>query len=224
MTVAVTTLTKLKQLTARIERILAEYYGFEIVLSASDCLLTLEQGEPEAAPAGEMLVAQEDDLYVGLKFTRSTVEQAVIYEELDPFTSRRIAALLVIIEEVSHFHLLTQRAQFDLATTRLEMEWQAEVDKLIVLPELVGECGARVVLRGLRHFIVLGFKLRDGLSLEDSLRYREATYYFEQFWQEKLAPQISHGVDFGMREPAVRGKLRELYRLPWSEKTAIIAA
>ena len=64
----------------------------------------------------------------------------------------------------------------------------------------------------------------QGLSLADSLRSREATHYFEQFWQEKLAPQISRGMDFGMREPSVRNKLRELYRLPWSEKTAIIAA
>jgi len=224
VTVAVTTLTKLKELTARIERILAEYYGFEIELSSSDCLLALEQGEPDAAPAGELLVAQDNDLFVGLKFSRSTVEQAVEYEASDPFTSRRIAALLVIIEEVSHFHLLTQRAQFDLATTRIEMEWQAEVDKLIVLPELLGEFGVRVVLRGLRHFIVMGFRLREGLTPEESLRYLEATRYFDRLWQEKLGPQLSRGLDFGMREPGVRGKLRELYRVPWSEKTTIIAA
>ncbi|NBQ52049.1 MAG: hypothetical protein EBU49_00495 [Proteobacteria bacterium] len=221
---AVTTLMKLKEVIARIEAILADYYGFEIELSAGDCLLAFEPGEPGAAPQGEMLVVEESELYVGLKFSHSTVEQAVVFEEAAPFTAPRMAALLVIIEEVSHFHLLTQRAQFDLATTRLELEWQAEVDKLIVLPELAGECGARVVLRGLQHFMVLGFKLREGLTPEESLRYLEATRYFDRLWQEKLVPQLSHGMDFGMREPVVRDKLRQLYRLPWSEKTTIIAA
>ncbi len=229
---------KLKDLTARIEGILAEYYGFEIELSARDCLLEVESDEPSdpcrpeapaAAPRGEMLVVQENDLqendlYVGLKFSRSTVEQAVIYDESEPFTPGRIAALLVIIEEVSHFHLLTQRAQFDLTTTQLELEWQSEVDKLIVLSELAGDGGARVILRGLHYFLVLGFQLREGLGPEESMRYREATHYFDLFWQDKLAPLLSQGVDFGMKDPAVRAALRELYRLPWSAKTSIMVA
>lgn len=215
---------KLKELAARIEEILAAYYGFEIEISAGDCLLALEPSEPDASPWGEMLAAEEGDLYVGLKFNQATVDHAVVYEESEPFSSRRIAALLVIIEEVSHFHLLTQRAQFDLATTQLELEWQAEVDKLIVLSQLVEERGARVILRGLHHFIVLGFKIREGLSPDEIVRYQEATRYFDLFWRDKLAPLLAQGVDFGMRKPDVRATLRELYRLPWSEKKTIIAA
>jgi len=215
---------KLKELTARIEGILAAYYGFEIEISAGDCLLALEPSEPDASPWGEMLAVQEDELYVGLKFNQATVDHAVVYEESEPFSSRRIAALLVIIEEVSHFHLLTQRAQFNLETTQLELEWQAEVDKLIVLSELVEERGARIILRGLHHFIVLGFKIREGLSPDEIVRYQEATRYFDLFWRDKLAPLLTQGIDFGMRKPDVRATLRELYRLPWSEKKTIIAA
>ena len=217
-------LMKLKELTARIEGILASYYGFEIELSACDCLLAPEPDDRTAAPFGALLVAQEDGLYVGLKFNQCTLEQAVVFDESEPYTPHRINALLVIIEEVSHFHLLTQRARSDLATTQLELEWQAEVDKLIILPELVGESGGRVLLPGLRHFLVLGFKLCDGLSPEETMRYREATRYLDLFWQKKLALPISRGMDFGMREPTVKATLRKLYRLPWSAKTTIIAA
>ncbi len=41
-----------------------------------------------------------------------------------------------IVEGVSHFVLIAERARCDLPTTQLELELQAEIDKLVVLAEL----------------------------------------------------------------------------------------
>lgn len=232
---------KFQGLISRIETILASYYGFEIELGAGDCLLPLtpdNPADPNADPTGTLFVTQDDELYLGLGFSKGAADHAVLFEGLaqtgthTELKSKTIAALLVVIEEVSHFHLVSQRALLDLPTTRLELEWQAEIDKMIVLPNLIGTTGARVILRGLRHFLVNKFTLRTGLSDEESSRYEVATRFFDRAWRDELLPLMAAGpgagigTDFGtaMMNPKIKKRLREFYRMSWSSKASVLAA
>ncbi|NDE14720.1 hypothetical protein EBZ80_07305 [bacterium] len=211
---------KISPLICRIESILASYYGLDVILKASDCLLPVVQDTTGEPHQGRVLVLTEgEELMLGIEFSSSVADS--LQRWFTPgqvIGGNAIAALLVVIEEVSHFQLLAQRASRDLPVTQLELEWQAEVDKLVVLPELVEERGARITTMGLCHALSSSFTLREGMSAEDSLRYLEATRYFTRLVSS--ANLSSHDV----RDPQVRTWLRRLYRMSWNNKTTAIAA
>lgn len=174
------------------------------------------RSEPTAPHHGRLLVlCERSDIFVGIEFSTSMIHATT---ELPREHPRHVAALLVAIEEVSHFHLLTQRAFHGLAVTKLELEWQAEVDKLVVLPQLLSGSGSKVVMKALRHALGHSFKLQAGLSPEEVHRYLEATRYVETLLEGKTLRSLE------LYKPALRSKLRELYRMSWAEKTTTIAA
>jgi len=211
---------QISPLICRIESILASYYGFDVILKTSDCLLPIVRDTAGESHQGRVLVLTEgEELMLGIEFSSSVAD--ALQRWFNPehvINGNAIVALLVVIEEVSHFQLLTQRASRDLPVTQLELEWQAEVDKLVVLPELVEDRGARIAPMGLCHMLSNSFTLREGMSAEDSLRYLEATRYFTR---------LVSGANFSshdMQDPQVRTWLRRLYRMSWNNKITAIAA
>ncbi len=207
-------------LISRIESDLASYYGFDVTAKASDCLLPLRETTSGNAHRGRMLVLTEgDEVMLGIEFSSSVAQAAEDW--LNPtqvITGSMVSALLVVIEEVSHFQLLTQRASLDLSVTQLELEWQAEVDKLVLLPDLVAEKGARIAKLGLRRVLTSSFTLQEDLSVEDSARYIEATRFLTRLLGS------AHLLNADMKDPELRAWLRKLYRMSWNNKTTAIAA
>lgn len=211
---------QISELVQRIESILESYYGFDAVAHASDCLMAHENSAHVETHTGRLLVLSEDDqVFVGIEFSPSVVDDAT--SAFDPgrrVSASNIAAMLIVIEEVSHFHLLTQRVVHGLSVTQLELEWQAEVDKLVVLPALISGTGTRIAPLGLRRALIGSFKLRDGLSQQESFRYMEATRYFSQLLRSATMANPD------MTDPAIKSRLRDLYRMSWNAKSTAIAA
>jgi len=107
-----------RALAARIQRALEAVYQLDRVADVGDFLRGAEAGEREVLLMHE---AHDGALEVMLRLPRLQDSDA----DLD--------ALCQIIEGVSHFVYVAERARTWRGTTKLELELQAEVDKWVVL-------------------------------------------------------------------------------------------
>jgi len=126
-------------------------------------------------------------------------------------TDHNINTLCVIIEEISHFHLLLNRFQKHLPVSQLELEWQAEMDKLIVTSEFLFIQYQSPYLLPLIRLIydhsIIYYK-------EEKSRYWEATKLAANYWTLAFRKTNSP------RQCQI--ELRKFYYLPWYEKLLLL--
>jgi hypothetical protein len=137
---------------------------------------------------------------------------------LDPraaLTDANLDAFCVLVEEISHFHLILNRAQAGLEVTKLELEWQGEVDKLLVSGLFLERQS------GQSYLLPLARKLYDlaAVTAVDDQLYEEATKYAARFWF-----QLAKDADLRLDSPRLRDRLRQAYRCGWTDKVQNIAA
>jgi hypothetical protein len=124
----------MRSLPARIQVRLSHYYGIEQAAPVDDFI------EPSADEREALLIRElsvGSDVELSLRLPCSAVEEA-----------RRLSfdELCQIIEGVSHFVYVAERARRELPATQLELELQAEVDKYILFahgPALTRPCDER---------------------------------------------------------------------------------
>jgi hypothetical protein len=107
-----------RALAARVQGALERVYQLDRVANVGDFLQGAEAGEREA-----LLVREADD---------GALEVRLLLPHLEE-TDADLDALCQIIEGVSHFVYVVERARTLRGTTQLELELQAEVDKWVVL-------------------------------------------------------------------------------------------
>lgn len=111
-------------LAGRVQGGLERLYRLERIAPVADYMRHAHDGEREA-----LLVREADDgaVEISLRVPMLRARELPLSdaESLDP--------LCQIIEGVSHFVMLTQRASKDEPVSQLELELQAEVDKYVVL-------------------------------------------------------------------------------------------
>ncbi len=112
---------KERALAARVQGALERVYRLDRVADVQD-YLSEEGGEREA-----LLVRQADD---------GAIEMRLCLPAIQPDAS--LDAICQVIEGVSHFVYVAERARLHRETTQLELELQAEVDKWVVLAESIG--------------------------------------------------------------------------------------
>jgi hypothetical protein len=210
-----------------IESRLSGYYNLDTSIHAADFLMPGIKEGADAPPGGRMLVFHDQELFIGIEFNTKTTENLADFTLEAGVNTNQLAALLVVIEEVSHFHLLIQRTRAGLETSQLELEWQAEVDKLVVLAYFNGVPAPANILHQLHATLVHSFKLRPELSEEERHRYLEATHYFDQLWKKRLLPMINSSEPSSLTpldHPQVRKHLRMLYWQSWRGKLETLAA
>ena len=157
---------------ANLQRLLETAYRIEPGPDVRSFLLTdpdvAEALAPTASPrfAREMLLVREtaDSLDLSLYLDADDLAAA---EGGEP---PGLDGLMRLAEGVSHFVLLTWRAQRDLPVSLLELELQAEVDKF-----LIGLISDVSDAEGLIERLFVRTRLREDLSDEDSRRYRDAS-------------------------------------------------
>jgi hypothetical protein len=156
---------RLRALALRVQAALERLYQLERVASVEDFVESGGTGERE------VLLLREDpggDLQLRLTLPALPASSDVL-----PFDT-----ICQIIEGVSHFVYLVERARSGRATTQLELEVQAEVDKWVVLAASMRSFDARGSAE-LRARLYEGFTLvhGDGESHDDhelAERYRVA--------------------------------------------------
>jgi hypothetical protein len=128
-------------------------------------------------------------------------------------------ALLELIEGVSHFVHVAERARLDLPTTLLELELQAEVDKFVLLGFTVRPSGLDRIAR--HEAIALYATLFDGTGYlhpagsELGDLYRTASHFAARFVARLLAVPSNE---------RVLALLRRFYRSGQADKVWLASA
>ena len=110
-------------LAARVQGALERLYGLDRVADVEDYLS--EERAPDEREALFVRLAED-----------GAVEVRLCLPAIQPDAS--LDAICQVIEGVSHFVYVVERARLQRETTQLELELQAEVDKWVVLAESIG--------------------------------------------------------------------------------------
>src|SRR5580700_3441927 len=111
-------------MAAAVQRALERLYQLDRVADVNAFVQPAQEGEREA-----LLVREGDDGSVEMALRLPLLGR----RDLDIVGDRDLDPLCQIIEGVSHFVYLTDRAEGGRVATQLEMELQAEVDKYVIL-------------------------------------------------------------------------------------------
>ena len=206
-------------LLEQIEATLRQFYDFSNDHSCVANLISSEELEMTDTPAlsqrGNVLVMNQggEELFVGLHYGDRVIQNAV---ENDPFAkldAGNLDTFCVLVEEVSHFHLIINRALSQRQVSQLELEWQGEMDKLLLSSTLLRQ------QHGDAHLLPLARKLFDQariVSLGPSNRYWEATKHAAKFWYDFISYEDGHDDPYNSEN--LRQILRQAYLCDWQGK------
>ena len=150
-----------------------------------------------------------DELFIGIHYDQILVATLEGQNPLVRLENSNLDAFCTLVEEVSHFHLILNRQSQNRGVSKLELEWQGEIDKLLLCATLLE------AQSGDLHLSPLAQLLFDSASIVSANHetYWQATKHAARFWFA-----MAH------REQGLTPKLREIlrqsYQAPWTEKRA----
>jgi hypothetical protein len=217
--------TALAQIVTKIERELASFYDFEVASPAAEHLVSKDElvrslgskaaQQPEWGARGAVWVVdparaeRDDDVFIGVHIASEVAGALAASDPTARLADANLDAYCVVIEEVSHFHLILNRALAERGVSRLELEYQGEIDKMLV-------CALTLERQsGDAHLLPLARRLFDAATIvaDDHELYWEATRHAARFWYQALRDGAK--LDEGLRET-----LRAAYRRSWADKVA----
>jgi len=202
------------RLLRRLQRSLEALYRLEPAPAVTEFLLPWTSQGAADRRAEELLVAEDEDLHVGLRIDPAAVRRLVRARQLE---DANLGAFCLAVEGVSHFLLLVHRCHQRQSTTVLELELQAEVDKYVASMVLA----RRRELRSsrVRQRLYQRYRLVDGLSAVERQRYERANHLARRY-----TGRLEQRFIRRRRVPAMLGELRRFYRMPYAAKQALIDA
>jgi|GEM_PF-892507 len=217
--------TGIVRLVHAVEHCLANFYSFEPLADAaahlipqSDLIDHAPEQRADSSSQGSVIFSQCDktsDLYMGISFSQPILENIFTQNPAERLSSSNINACCVVIEEVSHFHLLINRASKKHQVSQLELEWQGEIDKLLVCASfLMSQCGDA-------HLLPLARQIYDLSNIyttdpAQSERYWEATRFAAQFWFGTISSAEDNNAP--LLDPGLRKTLHRAYHSSWYGK------
>ncbi len=193
----------------RVQRALERLYQLDRVADVDAFLEEAGNGERET-----LLVRDAGDgaIEMALRIPRLGARAFDVAHDgdLDP--------LCQIIEGVSHFVYLADRARVDREATQLELELQAEVDKFVVLAAWLGEPNLRASAT-LRRRLYEEVAFAHDPATEHGHRYRLANERAHAFVRKLEREYLE-----ARRWPEMREELRRFYRVGQEEKLRIACA
>lgn len=181
-------------LANRIQRGLENLYRLDRAANVDDFVFAAEEGERE----GLFVRETNDGLELRLHLPRLEAG------ELDPICQ--------IIEGVSHFVYVADRATQNRATTQLELELQAEVDKYVVLAASV-EGFDESASRRLRDRLYQGVQYMHSASTLEGERYRVANERAHRF-----TGRLERELVARRRFTQLRAELRRFFHMSQGDK------
>ena len=140
----------------------------------------------------------------------------VVLTDDDPLSvlhEGNLAAFMLALEGVSHFHYLCWNAAYDKSVTLLELELQAEVDKYVAAVTLLSAQGNQDDANSVHQRLFDQVHYRKDLSEEHLARYQDANRYAAKYCCT-LKNRFPH---HGKEQPFI-SELRRFYRLTQNEK------
>lgn len=204
----------MRTLPARVQRGLERLYGLDA--PPVDAFIRPADDEaPEAVRASRealLLRGRGDDLEIALVLPRRTLE---------PRDAISVDEVCQVVEGVSHFLYVVERARRRVPTTQLELELQAEVDKFVVLMGGIHPKAAAFEpnrARSVRTALFHNVRFADPPGTERGDRYRLANRLAAR-WTERLERRLARGGFATMR-----GELRQFHAADLSEKIELARA
>ena len=185
-------------LASRIQRGLENLYRLDRAADVDAFITHAGENEREALLVRET----EDGLELRLRLPR--LDSADDASNLDPICQ--------IIEGVSHFVYLSDRASRARATTQLELELQAEVDKYVVLAASLERFDQRSSRR-LRERLYEAVRFAHGPETVEGERYRVAN---ERAW--RFTGRLEKDYVARARYAELRAELRRFFHMSQEEK------
>ncbi len=211
------TLEPLMQFVAELEASLQRFYDLPSIISAGDCLLTSPKAEESTRDGrtyrAAVLVEQPsaDELFLGIHLSNGLIDQICNHPPLASLNTHNLDAFCAIAEEISHFHLIAFRANTGRGVSKLELEFQGELDKVLLAASLLHH------QHGHPHWEPLVRLIFDHSRLiVDDEHYAVANRLAGQFWYH-LLPMISP-TEAPLANHKLRVLLREQYHQPWELK------
>jgi hypothetical protein len=189
-------LVRERSLASRVQTGLERMYQLDRVADVVDYVRSSDEGERES-----LLVRQADD---------GAVEVSLRLPLLEGEAS--LDAVCQIIEGVSHFVYVVERARVDREATQLELELQAEVDKWVVFAASMRAFdAARSAALRARLYEPAAFAHDEGSEAGE--RYRIANDAAHRFVRRLEHRYVEHG-----RFGEMRAELRRFFRVGQEEK------
>jgi hypothetical protein len=213
----------LAEVVGDVERRLSDFYGFAPTapaalhvlssaelgqsLAARDAAASMPEAEGRAGVFVTSPSTADDDLFIGIHFDDSISARLAADGPLVRLSDANLDAYCVVVEEVSHFHLILNRALAARTVSRLELEWQGEIDKLLLAATLLSEQAGHC------HLEPLARRLFDEATITavDAPHYWEATRLAARFWRS--ATRQTSRVTSELRDT-----LRASYYADWERK------
>jgi hypothetical protein len=163
---------------------------------------------PDAAPVAEELLLLEEDgaLYLALYLECSARDALAEYDPSRGLDAANLQAFLHLVEGVSHFRYVVDRAASQRCLSLLELELQAEIDKYVLLVQWLQALRHRPAHARIRSLLYEHNCFLHAPGTEAGERYRLAARYAGR-WSARLGRQLP-----GWRES------QRLWRLPLAAK------
>ena len=151
----------------------------------------LKQSKQNPARAAVYLLEQpgknqheEQELFIGVYFHPDLINIVLKQDPLYKLDMYNLDAFCVIIEEISHFHMIVQRASAERHVSKLELEWQGEIDKFLITALILSHKNPHL------NLTVLQKHLFENVRISNEARYQEANYRAAKFWSSAISQGI----------------------------------
>ncbi len=200
---------------SQIEKDLSSFYGFspsaqvinhlvtkfELISSFGDGIIK----NPEFTSKGGVWFFEnldDDETFIGVHFDPSLKKNLSDCDPLKSLGEQNLDSFCILVEEISHFHMLINRMTQNQNISKLELEWQGEIDKALV-------CGLFLYRQcGDDHMLPLVRKIFDEAKLTGGHEqlYYQANRLAAKFWFDLIS-------DFGDSASFLRSKkLRDILK------------
>lgn len=194
-------------LFSAVERLLSTFYGFPLTAHAFEYLLK-DTPTPHRAAVLFHYNEEEEVLDIGLGVASDILSKLSQDNPAHRLHDGNLDAFFVLIEELSHFHLLINRAQLKQPISQLELEWQGEIDKILVSAIFLFEQQKDPHWASLLHRL---FSETTVIDL-NKIRYEEASRFAARFWYDLIQSGICE-----QKDPFLTDHLRQILRKKYWE-------
>jgi len=209
--------TAKKLLIETVEETLGSIYRFPLITSAVPFLMNKDQivnesSEAQTPRAAVFLTQVEDTMEIGIYIQDELLRILDTHNPHRELNAHNLDAYCVLIEELSHFHLLLHRSEIGRGVSKLELEWQGEIDKLLIAGLLMSEQKNESCFKDLYRSIF------EESTVSSDPVYQEASHYAAKCWH-RLLPKCRHLPHVPQQIIPV---LQDAYRGCWTKKVRII--
>lgn len=207
-----------------VEIAISEIYQIQPKFSAKNFLINRQQLEDVFGDSiknnahwnarGSVWLSETDESFIGVFIDKQTIELLSASDPRIELSNRNLDAFCILVEELSHFHLIIHRGSRNRSINHAELEWQGEVDKLLVSGIFLQDQSGDPHIRHLSKIVYSDSEITTNANPHI---YEYATKMADKLWSHALMsqPEISRNIRL------ISKSFKEFYRSSHSEKHSI---